>query len=159
MTMKTNDEGRNLIKKFEGPGPMKGGKHQPYICPAGYWTIGYGSTYLPDGTKVSKSTKPITPEQADELLAVTLLDFEEAVSRRVKVELTENQFSALVCFVFNVGEANFRTSTLLKLLNVGDYDGAASQFIRWNKARVNGAMVELRGLTARRNAEMNLFIS
>lgn len=156
---KTNAQGLELIKRFEGPGPMKGGKHQSYLCPAGYWTIGFGSTYLADGTRVSKATKAITTEEAEELLALTLGTYEGAVTRAVKVPLTDNQFSALVCFVYNVGEANFKSSTLVKQLNAGDFLGAAEQFMRWDKARVNGNLVSLRGLTNRRNAERQLFLS
>lgn len=155
----TNAAGLELIKRFEGTGPMKGGKHQSYLCPAGYWTIGYGSTYLADGTKVSKSTKPITTQEADQLLVDTIGTYEDAVRRSIKVELNVNQFSALVCFVYNLGEANFKASTLVKKLNMRDYAGAAEQFKLWDKARVNGNLVSLRGLTIRRNAERQLFLS
>lgn len=157
--MRTNQAGLDLIKRFEGTGPMKGGKHQAYICPAGYWTIGYGSTFLADGSRVNSGTKAITPAQAEDLLAVTLIGYENAVKKLVRVGLTSNQFSALVCFVYNVGEANFASSTLLKNLNAGQFGAAAEQFMRWDKARVNGSLVSLKGLTNRRNAERQLFLS
>jgi lysozyme len=73
------------------------------------------------------------------------------------VPLTQNQFDALVDFAYNAGAANLRSSTLLRLLNSGDYAGASGQFIRWNKATSNGQLIVLPGLTRRRTAEAQLF--
>lgn len=156
--MKTGTSGRELIELYEGTGPVKGGKCQPYVCPAGYWTIGYGSRFLADGTEVNPKTKGMTLEEAETLLQTTLSKYEAAVNRLVKVPLNQNQFDALVCFVYNLGEANLGASTLLKYLNLGDYLGAADQFLVWNKGRVNGAMVTLPGLVKRRQAERDLFL-
>jgi lysozyme len=75
----------------------------------------------------------------------------------VTVPLTQNQFDALVDFAYNAGAANLRSSTLLRLLNSGDYAGASGQFIRWNKATSNGQLIVLPGLTRRRTAEAQLF--
>lgn len=114
------------------------------------WTIGYGQT----GDDVYPGLV-ITPDDAVSLLSDDLTAFEIGVSRIVKVDLTENQFSALVVFAYNVGVGALESSTLLKLLNKYDYAGAANQLIRWNKS---GGKV-LPGLTKRRNAERMLFLS
>lgn len=131
----------SLIKEFEGL------RLEAYLCPAKKWTIGYGHT------KTAKPGMKITERGAEELLRQDLAWCEEAVRTGVKVPLTQNQFDALVSFVFNVGAGAFKRSTLLRLLNQGDYDGAASQFQRWNKA---GGQV-LKGLTRRRKAEAEKF--
>jgi lysozyme len=157
--MATNKAGKDLIKEFEGTGPMKKDKLQPYICPAGYWTIGYGSRFLADGKECNAKTPEITLAEADVLLSKTLETYERAVIKHVNVPLNENQFSALVAFVYNVGAANFAASTLLKRLNAGDYQSAAAQFLVWDKARVNGTLISLPGLVRRRKAEMNLFLT
>lgn len=142
----------NLVKKFEGLHKVgKDGMVRAYRCPAGKWTIGYGHT------KGVRSGMTITPEEAEKLLYDDLEDHANAVRRRVKVDLTQAQFDALTSFVFNLGEGNFRKSTLLKKLNRGDYDGAALEFGKWNKARENGVLKVFPGLTRRRTAEAALF--
>ncbi|PRP71817.1 lysozyme [Chromobacterium amazonense] len=82
-----------------------------------------------------------------------LAKFEVGVSRLVKVQLRQNQFDALVSFSYNLGLGSLQSSTLLRLLNAGDYAGAAGQFILWDKA--GGKAVP--GLLARRQAEQALF--
>lgn len=95
----------------------------------------------------------ITQQQADDYLRRDVRQFERAVARQVRVPLTQGQFDALVSFAFNLGEGALAQSTLLRLLNAGDYAGAAAQFDRWNKA---GGRV-LPGLVRRRAAERALF--
>ena len=80
------------------------------------------------------------------------------VKRMVRVELTQNQFDALVCLVFNIGGANFYKSHLLEYLNDGDYKKAANEFPCWNKERINGVLTPSRGLSARRGREKTLFL-
>lgn len=117
------------------------------------WTIGWGHTQgVKPGDEISR-------EQAQILFSEDVEWAVAAVNKKVKVGLTQNQFDALVSFVFNLGEANFASSTLLRKLNKGDYDGAAEQFPRWNKQRQNGKLVVLRGLVRRRAQEMELFLS
>ncbi|MDF2514624.1 MAG: muraminidase [Herbinix sp.] len=145
--MKTNDTGIRLIKSFEGC------KLTAYQCPAKKWTIGYGHTGKVDGTSITKGMK-ITEAKAIELLKVDLISFEKSVNNLVKVNLTENQFAALVSFTYNVGAGNLKRSTLLRKLNAGDYIGAAAEFVKWNKA---GGIV-LAGLTRRRKEEQALFM-
>jgi lysozyme len=139
--MKTSAKGIELIKKFEG---FKG---DAYCCPAGVLTIGYGFT-----TDVKLGDK-ITKEEADKRLISELGYFERVIEKHVKVVLSQNQFDALVSFVFNVGEGAFKKSTLLKNLNNGLYNTVPAQLLRWNKAGKN----VLAGLTRRRQAEGMLF--
>lgn len=143
--MQTSDEGLAAIAEHEGlrlvaypdPGSVDG-------LP---WTIGYGHT-----RGVQRGDR-CTPEQAMQWLREDVQDAEEAVNRRVKVPLTQSQFDALVSFVYNLGETAFAGSTLLRMLNSGDYVGAAVQFERWNK---NDGRV-LSGLVRRRKDERDLF--
>lgn len=150
--MRTSKTGHTLIKSFEGCHKrLPDGRIEAYLCPAGVWTIGWGTT---------KGIRPgmiITSAQADALFLEDLKKYEDAVNRLVKVDLTQNQFDALVSFVYNLGETAFAKSTLLKRLNAGQYAGVPEQFVRWNKARVKGKLVPLRGLTRRRAAEAALF--
>lgn len=148
--MEISDKGLNLIKKFEGFSST------PYLCPAHIPTIGYGNTFYEDGTKVALDDEPISEERATELLKyIADKTFSAFVNRTVDVELNQNQFDALVSFAYNLGNGSLESSTLLKKLNAGDYDGAADEFIRWNKA---GGKI-LTGLTKRRTEERELFLS
>lgn len=139
--------GKDVIKKWEGL------RLKAYLCPAGVPTIGYGHTYN------VKMGQTISVVQAELFLDHDYQDAEEQVLSLVTVPLTENQLGALTSFVFNLGSGNLRISTLLRKLNLGDYSGAAEQFGAWNKARVNGAMIALDGLTKRRADEKNLFLA
>jgi lysozyme len=139
---KMNEAGRNLLKEFEGL------RLDAYLCPAGVWTIGYGSTFgVHPGDR-------ITPAEAETLLIKDLDQFEKGVAKLVKVPLSTNQFSALVSFAYNLGLGALEESTLLRVLNKGDYQAAANELLRWDKA--NG--VPLAGLTRRRKAERELFL-
>lgn len=141
-----NSTGLLLIKNSEGcklkayPDPGTGGMP---------WTIGYGST-----TNV-KEGDAVTYQRAEDLLRNDLVRFEEGVDSMVLVDISDNQFSALVCFSFNVGLNNLMHSTLLKKVNDSDFNGAAQEFLKWNKA----AGKILPGLSARREAERQLFLS
>ena len=139
--MRTSQQGLDLIKSFEGL------RLSAYKCPADVWTIGYGTTA---GVKPGQM---ITPERAEELLRDDVTMVEEQVLRTIKVPLKQGQFDALVSFTYNLGAGNLASSTLARLLNAGDYLGAAAQFDRWNKA---GGKV-LKGLVARRAAERAMF--
>lgn len=139
--MQISKAGLDLIKQFEGL------YLKAYRCPAGVPTIGYGHTA---GVAMGQT---ITQQQADDYLRRDVRQFERAVARLVRVPLTQGQFDALVSFAFNLGEGALAQSTLLRLLNSGDYAGAAAQFDRWNKA---GGRV-LPGLVRRRAAERALF--
>jgi lysozyme len=147
-----SDNGVALVKKFEGLHRVQpDGTISSYRCPAGVWTIGYGST------KGIRSGMKITEEEAEDKLRVDLQVAENAVKQYVSVPLTQGQYDALVSLIFNIGSGNFRSSTLLKKLNKGLYDEVPEQIIRWNKARVNGVLTPLKGLTRRRAAEAAIF--
>jgi lysozyme len=142
-SMQTNNEGLNLLHSFEGC------KLESYQDIVGVWTIGYGTT----GPDIVKGLK-WTQQQVDDRFKKDLAKFESGVSAAVKVPMTSNQFSALVCFAYNVGIQAMAGSTLVKLLNSGKTAEAADQFLRWNKAGGK----EVKGLTRRREAERALFL-
>lgn len=147
--MKISNNGLNLIKEFEGL------SLKPYLDAVNIPTIGFGSTYYEDGTKVTLKDKPITEERATQLLEfIANKTFSENINKVVKVPLSQNQFDALVSFAYNIGNKNFNWSTLLKKLNQSDYDGASLEFGRWNQA---GGKI-LNGLVLRRQKEKELFL-
>lgn len=140
--MKTSDNGRAFIRAGEGV------QLAAYQDGGGVWTIGYGHT------RGVKQGQVINHEQADEFLNNDLRQVESCISERVTVPLNQNQFDALVSFVFNVGRQAFSDSTLLKKLNEGNYRAAADQFTRW--VYDNDKFVQ--GLYNRRVAERDLFL-
>ena len=150
--MEINQSGIDLIVKYESFSA------KPYLDPVGIPTIGYGSTYYEDGTRVKMSDPAISKKRAEILFTYVLSETIINIKRYLKVKLTSNQFSAIVSLVYNIGIGNFSTSTLLRLLNKGNFSGAADQFLVWNKARVNGKLKVLNGLTKRRAEERALFL-
>ena len=142
--MKTGTAGINLIKLFEGC------KLTAYKCPAGIWTIGFGNTYYEDGSKIKEGDK-ITQERADALLANLLPKYEAIVKKKITIPLTQNQFDALVSYVWNTGGSD----TLYKLIN----NKASDAEIRtWFETKyITGGGHILAGLVKRRKAEADLF--
>ncbi|MBP2295927.1 lysozyme [Azospirillum rugosum] len=145
MTAPVCEEAVNLVKHFEGL------YLNAYLCPAGVPTIGYGHTA---GVKMGQT---ITATDADAFLQADLTAAAAQVDKLVKVPLNPQQRGALASFVFNLGAGSLQSSTLLVLLNKGDYAGAAGQFGRWVYATVNGVKTQLPGLVKRRAAEAELF--
>ena len=139
--MKIGKNGLNLIKKSEGY------RAQAYLDTGNVPTIGYGTI------KGVKMGQVITEEQATIYLMRDVAGAEATVNKMVKVPLTQNQFDALVSFVYNVGSGAFSSSTLLRQLNLGMYDTVPAQLLRWNKD--NGRVIN--GLTTRRQNEGALF--
>jgi lysozyme len=147
MNRQYSKNGIHLTEQFEGlrltayPDPGTGGEP---------WTIGYGHT----GPDVHPGLT-ITQEQAEELLMKDVQKAAADVNAKVTTDLTQEEFDALVDFVFNCGAGNFNNSTLLKKVNAGDMAGAAEEFAKWNKA----AGHVLAGLVKRREAEAQEFLS
>lgn len=143
--MKINEKGLDLIKSFEGL------KLEAYLCPAGVWTIGYGHT------KGVKKGMKITKEKADELLMEDLQKFQKGVEKLVlMVKLTDNQFSALVSFAFNLGLGNLENSTLLKKVNRNPNDETIrNEFMKW----IYAGGKPLEGLKRRRKHEADLYFT
>ena len=146
--MKISQSGLDLIKEFEGL------RLDAYQDSVGVWTIGYGSTYWPDGRKVKKGDKLASEAEAEQLLRDTVKTYEAGVNRVVKVHITQNQFDALVSFAFNLGVGALEKSTLVRKLNQIDVIPVANEFSRWTKAGGK----ELAGLRRRRTAERELFL-
>lgn len=141
--MKTSPKGIALIKEFEGL------RLKAYKCSGGVWTIGYGHT---------AGVKPgmiITESQSEEYLKADLSAFERYLNG-LGLALNQNQFDALVSFIYNVGTGNFSSSTLLRKIRANPQDNSiVDEFLRWvySKGRV------LPGLQRRRLAEMKLYFS
>ena len=136
-----------LIAEYEGL------RLKAYRCPAGVWTIGWGET---DGVRPGDVC---TKEQADRWLLEDLTDRAKAVRAMCTVEPSPNELGALVSLAYNVGLAGLKQSTVLRQHNAGNAQAASRAFGLWNKAKVNGALQVLAGLTARRAREAALYLA
>ena len=141
--MQLSDKGIELIKTFEGFSAI------PYNDVVGRPTIGFGHLILPGEVFGS-----IGSMEATSLLRKDCSKAVSCVNNNVKVQLNQNQFDALVSFTYNLGCGNFKSSTLLKYVNLGNFQAAAAEFHKWNHA--GGKVVD--GLTKRRNKEAQLFL-
>lgn len=146
--MQISDKGIALIKSFEGC------KLTAYQDPGGIWTIGYGWTQPVNGKPVGAGMV-IDQATAERLLKCGVVQYEQGVSKLVKVPINQNQFDALVDFAYNLGLRALSTSTLLKLVNAKEFTAAAEEFPRWNQQQRK----VLPGLVRRRAAERELFLS
>lgn len=162
--MKVSSHGIALIREFEGF------LSKAYKCPVGVWTIGYGSTHYEDGQAV-KSGDVISQAYAEKLLQHDVAVIERQLIRALNADeiiVSQGQFDALVDFAYNLGASKLVNSTLWKKLKAKDYESAANEFLIWNKIKVknivNGQvvgfkLVEVKGLTKRRQSEQKLFLS
>jgi GH24 family phage-related lysozyme (muramidase) len=150
--MKPSEECYKLIRQFEGC------RLKAYQDSVGVWTIGYGTTFYPDGSKVKEGDK-CTQEQAEFYLKYHVLEFAARVDSIVNIItdwVNQNQFDAIVSFAYNVGLSNLKKSTLYRKIMKDPHDKSIeAEFMRWNKA---GGVV-LNGLTKRRQAESDLYFS
>ncbi len=136
-----------LVAEFEGFSAV------PYRCPAGVWTIGYGTTRI-NGQPVAATTEPVTEARAEALLRDDLAQAARDVERLCRMPLTLNQRAALISFVYNLGHGALQRSTLLRHLKAGLIAEAADQFDVW----VMAGGKKLAGLVRRRAAEKALFL-
>jgi lysozyme len=145
---KVSQVGIDLILSFEGFEP------RPYLCSANVPTIGFGTTRYPNGTKVTLKDPEITRAQAIEYFKHDLAYFEAKVDSFCRDDLNQNQFDAITSFCYNCGEANLKSSTLLKKVNANpNAPTIRDEFVKW--VRANGKVVK--GLQRRRIAESNLY--
>ena len=167
--MQTSAAGITLISQFEG--------WVPHVYPdqAGLPTIGYGHLITrqecgapPECTLAqwmalaqAKYPTPLTIEEGRALLQKDAAVAEASVQKRVKLELNQAQFDALVSFTFNVGDHNLQSSTLLRRINAGRFGEAQAEFAKWNKVRnpKTGLLEVSAGLTKRREREAAHFAS
>ncbi len=140
----------NIIKEFEGF------ESQAYIDTDGTPVIGYGLSRI-DGKPVQLGDR-ISAREADLALNNQLIEIQTVLDKAISVDLSDRQLSAIASLSFNVGVGFIENSTLVKKLNAKDYEGAANEFLRWDKADVRGQLVQLPGLTRRRQAERELFL-
>ncbi len=141
--MRCNEEGLNLIRNAEGL------RLKPYQDSVGVWTIGYGETH-----GVTKDTPTINVEIAERMLMQRIEAVEAEMRGLIRRHLNDNQWSACVSWVYNLGPTKIRASRTLQLLNKGLLMEFAEALLTWNKA---GGVV-LPGLTKRRWAERKLFL-
>ena len=149
MLLHINEAGLDLIKHYEG------WRSSPYLCSAARATIGWGSTWDRNGDAVTLDHLDITKKQGEYLLLREVRHSEKAIRKLVKTELTENMFSSLCSFIYNVGSGNFQRSTMRMKLNRGQYESAADEFPKWVKAGGK----RIRGLVRRRKQERKLFLA
>lgn len=144
--MRTGETGLNLIKGYEGL------RMSAHYAPSEQWTVGYGHT------STARHGMAVTEGDAERLLREDVRPIEALLADTVRAPLNQNEHDALVSLIFNIGEDNWRKSTVLRKLNSGDKLAAAQAFELWTKARVNGELVALDGLVRRRAAEKSLFL-
>ena len=148
--MQISEVGLNLIKSFEGC------KLSPYLDSAKIPTIGWGTVYYEDGSRVSMDDNAISQERADQLLLFEVNSKTRTLNVLIKVPVNQNQFDAICCWTYNVGQGAAASSTLLRLLNANaDINTVAAEFLKWDKA--GGVVVP--GLLRRRTAEQQLFLT
>jgi lysozyme len=148
--MKPSQNCIDLVKKFEGY------FENAYLCPAGVPTIGFGSTRWLDNKPVQLGQK-LDIKIAEDLL---MNELNNSVKYLNGLKLNQNQVDACLSFIYNLGASNFLISTLYKKIKANANDRLIeNEFMRWNKARVNGKLTELKGLTRRRKAEAELYFN
>ncbi len=144
--MNTGETGLNLIKAYEGL------RMTAHYTPNEEWTVGYGHV------SSARHGMTVTEGDAIQLLRNDVKSLEQFLQDNVRAPLNQNEHDALVSLIFNIGEENFKKSTVLRKLNAGDKLGAAEAFEKWTKAKMDGELVTLDGLVRRRAAEKSLFL-
>jgi len=143
----------DLVKKWEGF------KADAYLDPVGIWTIGYGTTAAAGLGIAPHAGMKITEAEAERLLLRGLEKFAAEIRPAITAPVNENEFGAFVSLAYNIGPGAFKRSSALRHFNAGDKPRAAQAMKAWNKARVNGVLQVMRGLTNRREEEVRLFLT
>lgn len=157
--MKLSESGMALLNEFEGF------RSKPYLDSVKKPTIGWGTTYYPDGREVRMSDKPVTRAEAARIKqAVLNQDFSPAVNMMFadeieRGEITQNMFDALISLVYNIGVMGLKASSIYRNIKAGRYSAAADSFLLYNKGRINGHLEVIGGLVARRHKERALFLA
>lgn len=157
--MSLSETGMALLNEFEGF------KSKPYRDSVGKPTIGWGTTYYPNGREVRMSDKPVTRTEAARIKkAVLNQDFSPAVNMMFadeieRGELTQNMFDALISLVYNIGVMGLKSSSIYRNIKAGRYPAAANSFLLYNKGRINGRLEYIEGLAIRRAKEKALFLA
>lgn len=137
-----------LIKEFEGF------RQYPYKCPAGYWTIGYGSRYYPSGKEVTADDNSVNEKVANDILQAYLKKHVVPVLEKMPYDMSQGQIEALASLIYNIGGGAFLNSKLYKAIKKGDNEAI---FKEWNWIKAGG--VVYKGLVKRRVAELNLWFN
>lgn len=170
--LRAGPKARTIIKKWEGilDGDPRTVNLDPYICPAGYWTIGWGHVVLgPNGAMLrgrgnkalaySMYPHGISIPEAEMLLRADLIKYENGVRPVCTPATTPAQFGAMVALTLNIGIGAFQKSSVARFHRQGQHLLAANAFLPWNKATVDGKRVVLPGLSNRRAEERALYLS
>ena len=153
ITMKTN-KAEDLIKFNEGS------RLKAYIDPVGIYTIGWGNIFNYTKNRPVQKGDTITKAEAQLFFNVHMQGIVNGLKKLLKVNINENQFNALLSWIYNFNLQTLSKSTLLNLLNRGESkELVANEFLKWNKGKINGKLVVLPGLVTRRRAEADLFLS
>jgi len=153
ITMKTS-KAENLIKFYEGL------RLKAYLDPVNKYTIGWGNIFNYTKNRAVQKGDTITKAEAQLFFDIHLQGIIAGLKKLLKVNINENQFNALLTWLYNFDLQTLAKSTLLKRLNSGESkELVANEFLRWNKGRVNGKLVVLPGLVTRRRAEADLFLT
>lgn len=147
--MNINQATVDLVKEFEGFSA------EAYKCPAGIWTIGYGTTAAAGVGITPSEGMIISKSDAEKYLHAALAKFADQIALSITTPINENEFGAFVSLAYNIGPGAFKKSSALRFFNAGDKEGAAKAILFWSKA---GGKV-LKGLTRRREAEFKLFLT
>lgn len=142
-----------LVKQFESF------RAEPYLDGAGIATIGYGTTRYPNGKRVTMDDAPITEDMAlsyaEQVLETNLM----IIAKKWLAPATAHQGGGMLSLTYNIGVGAYAGSSVLRLFNAGEIEEAAEAFLMWDKATINGQLVSVIGLMARRKAEMAVFLT
>lgn len=149
--MMINQATVDLVKRWEGF------RAEAYLCPAGVWTIGYGTTSRAGVGVLVQPGMRMTEPDAETFLRKGLEKFAKEIRPHITAPINENEFGAFLSLAYNIGPSAFRGSSALRHFNAGDKAKAAAAIKLWNKATVNGKRQTLQGLVNRREDECRLF--